>query len=94
MPPDGVSVGVVVVAGLPVVVLYRLLGDADAANGVRVISTFTSTVFVAAALSVTVQRKTAVYVVLDAKLVPVKVVVAADAESAAIDVEPERRVQA
>ena len=73
---------------------YREAGLADALKLARTIVTETSTVAVAAALSVTVQRKTALYVVPLTRLVPVKVVLAADALSAEIEADPLCRVHA
>jgi hypothetical protein len=88
VPPDGVTVVDAVVSVAAVPVLLKVLGEALAVIAMRVISTDTTAVFVAAAASVTVQVKTALYVEPLARLEPVKVVVAEEAESAAIDVEP------
>ena len=77
---------VVSVASDPV--LLSVVGEALAVIAMRVISTDTTAVFVAATASVTVQVKTALYVEPLARLEPVNVVVAAEAESAEIDVEP------
>jgi len=58
-PPDGVTVTEAVVCeALPD--LYNEVGEAEAVMASRMISTLTSTVLVAATLSVTVQRNTAV----------------------------------
>ena len=59
-PPDGVTVVEAVVCEDVGPDLYSEVGEAEAVMASRMISTFTSTVLVAATLSVTVQRNTAV----------------------------------
>lgn len=88
VPPEGVTVVDAVVSVEAVPVLLNVLGDALAVIATRVISTDTIAVLVAAAASVTVQVKTALYVEPLARLEPVNVVVAAVEDVAVIDVEP------
>jgi hypothetical protein len=88
VPPEAVTVVDTVVSVASDPVLLSVVGEALAVIATRVISTDTTAVFVAATASVTVQVKTALYVEPLARLEPVNVVVAAEAESAEIDVEP------
>jgi len=59
VPPEGVTVVDAVVSVAAVPVLLKVLGEALAVIAMRMISTETIAVFVAAAASVTVQVKTA-----------------------------------
>lgn len=96
VPPIGVAVMLPDVIELAFAVL--LSGEVPAAvaenEGVRSMFTETSTVYVALTLSVTVHREIPVRVSGSARLVALKVVVAALAESIVIPEPPDNHVQA